>query len=244
MRVVRLYVNVALELHNELVLEEATLHYAANVLRLNKKSTLSLFNGDGFDYSCKILSSQNKSLTLKIIEKIVVVNESPLITNLILGISKTAHMDYAIQKCVEAGVTNFFPVFTERTTYKSSEKSDNNKRIHWNKIIISACEQCGRAKLPHLNNIDEFRNIKKLPSSTLGLVLDQNATQSITAFKDVVLPEVWLLVGPEGGLTHVELELANNNGYKSVACGPRVLRTESAAHSALIASQLMWGDLQ
>ena len=244
MRVVRLYVHQNLALHHEVTLGDAELHYATNVLRLNKNSSLLLFNGDGFDYSCEILSFKKKTVELKVIEKIQVKNESSLITNLVLGISKSSHMDYAIQKSVEAGVSNIYPICMERTIYKPSTKSNINKLQHWKKIIISACEQCGRAELPSLFNIAELTSISKLHDGDLGLVLDQNASQPITATDKHAPSVIWLLIGPEGGLTNKEISLAIEKGFQAVTCGPRVLRTETAVHTALICAQLLWGDYQ
>ena len=244
MRTVRLYVNQKLRLHHEVLLDEAALHYASNVLRLNNNSSLRLFNGDGYDYFCEILSINKKTIELKVIKKIQAKNESPLITNLVLGISKSSHMDFAIQKSVEAGVSNIYPVCTERTIYKSSIKSNNNKLQHWNKIIISACEQCGRAILPNLYDINDLTGINYLLDTDLGLVLDQNATQSIITITNPVPSVVWLLVGPEGGLTNTEIKFAIEKGFQAVTCGPRVLRSETAALTALICAQLLWGDYQ
>lgn len=242
MRAVRLYVNQILRLQHEVLLDDAALHYTSNVLRLNKKSSLLLFNGDGYDYFCEILSINKKTIELKVIKKIQAKNESPLITNLVLGISKSSHMDFAIQKSVEAGVSNIYPVCTERTIYKSSIKSNNNKLHHWNKIIVSACEQCGRAKLPTLYDINDLTDINNILDPDLGLVLDQNATQSIITITNPVPSVVWLLVGPEGGLTNTEIKFAIEKGFQAVTCGPRVLRSETAALTALICAQILWGD--
>ena len=244
MRVIRLYVNQNLALHHEVTLDDAALHYATNVLRLNENSSLFLFNGDGFDYSCEILSIKKKTIELKVIEKIQVNNESSLVTNLLLGISKSAHMDYAIQKSVEAGVSNIYPICMQHTVYKPSTKSNRNKYQHWKKVIISACEQCGRAKLPSLLDIAELTSMNKLLDQNLGLVLDRNASKSITSIDNPVPSVIWLLIGPEGGLTNKEISLAIEKGFQPVRCGPRVLRTETAAHTALICAQLLWGDYQ
>lgn len=242
MRVTRLYVNQNLEMHNEVMLDEATLHYAANVLRLNKFSSLTLFNGDGFDYACEILSFSRKLIRLRVYEKKQINNESPLITNLLLAISKSSHMDYAIQKSVEAGVTNIYPIYTERTVYKPNNKS-SNKFTHWKRVIVGACEQCGRAQLANIYNAIKFSEINDLNENELGLLLDQNSPRPISAVKYSSPKSFWFIVGPEGGLTNKEIEYAINvKGYQSVRCGPRILRTETAAHTIIISAQLMWGD--
>ncbi len=243
MRVIRLYVNQSLTLSNELQLDDTTRHHAINVLRLNKNSSLTLFNGDGYDYPCEILAFNKKAVEVKVIDHIKAIKESPLVTNLLLGISKSSHMDYAIQKSVEAGVTNIYPIATERTVTKFSAKSKSNKYQHWQRIIISACEQCGRATLPVLHDTTDLSYLKNLENDERGFVLDANSNYPLAKFSQDIFKSVWLLVGPEGGLTQVEISRAQQNGYQAVTCGPRVLRTETAALSAIVCAQLLWGDL-
>ena len=243
MRVIRLYVNQGLALNNEFNLDDATRHHAMNVLRLNKNSSLILFNGDGYDYPCEILAFNKKAVDVKVTGQIDAVKESPLATNLLLAVSKSSHMDYAIQKTVEAGVSDIYPVVSERTVTKLSTKSKANKHQHWQRIIISACEQCGRATLPALHEVTDLTCLKNLRSNERGFVLDANSNQTLSKFSQEILQSVWLLVGPEGGLTRPEINLAQTKGYQFVAFGPRVLRTETATLSVVICAQLLWGDL-
>lgn len=243
MRVIRLYVNQSLTLNNEFKLDDASRHYAVNVLRLNKNSSLILFNGDDYNYTCEIIAFNKKVVEVKITDQIKAAKESPLETNLLLGISKSSHMDYAVQKTVEAGVTNIHPIVTERTVTKLSSKSITNKYQHWQKIMTSTCEQCGRATLPTLHDIITFENLDNLSKNTHGFVLDTNAGQPLTRSSQDVVRSVWFLVGPEGGLTQSEINMAVKKGYQAVAFGPRILRTETAAVSVIVSAQLLWGDL-
>jgi len=243
MRAIRLYVNQSLTINNKLKLDDVTRHHAVNVLRLNKNSSLALFNGDGYDYSCEILSFSKKSFDVKIISRISAAKESPLITNLLLGISKSSNMDYAIQKTVEAGVTSICPIVTQRAVTKLSDKSKANKHRHWLRVIMSACEQCGRATPPTLHKIIDFSGLEKLKSGEGGFVLDPGSKQPLIKFNQTDFTSIYLLVGPEGGLTKLEISEAQQKGYQSVTCGPRVLRTETAALSVVICAQLLWGDL-
>lgn len=243
MRVIRLYVNQNLVLNNELQLDDTTRHHAINVLRLNKNSSLLLFNGDGYDYPSEILAFNKKAVEVKVTDQINAIKESPLVTNLLLGVSKSSHMDYAIQKTVEAGVTNIYPVVTERTIAKLSAKSKTNKHQHWQRIIVSACEQCGRATLPMLHDTTDLTCLKNLNTDERGFVLDSDSNNPLAKFSQDAFTSVWLLVGPEGGLTRIEITRAQQKGYQAVTFGPRVLRTETAALSAIVCAQLLWGDL-
>jgi len=243
MRAIRLYVPQSLSLLQELKLTEEPLHYALNVLRINKNSTLNLFNGDGNEYACEITQLTKKSLEVKITAQQQVTNNPPIAIDLYLGISKSSHMDYAIQKTVEAGVSNIYPVITERSVAKLSNKSAKNKVAHWEKIIISACEQCGRAELPELHAFQELTDIPTLNSNEIGFLLDAKAEQSLKSFAGENFNSIKLIIGAEGGLSVSEISSLRKKNYHAITLGPRILRTETAALSAVICAQLYWGDL-
>lgn len=243
MRVVRLYTPQNLAPDIDLELDDAVRHYAVNVLRLNKHSTLKLFNGDGFDYHCDILDIRKTILRVKITEQVKLTNEPSLTTRLYLAVSKSSHMDYAIQKTVEAGVTHIQPIITERTVNKVTSKSADNKHQHWQRIIQSACEQCGRAEVPTLSTITRIDEIKSLGTREYGLLLDASANQTMHSL-DINNPLcINLLIGPEGGLAENERDIALTKGFQAIRLGPRVFRTETAALAAVITAQLLWGDL-
>ena len=243
MRVIRLYLDQNLAKGDVVKLNDANRHHAINVLRINKKSLLKLFNGNGHDYTCEILTCNKKTIELKITGEKIIEKESSLTTKLFLGVSKSTHMDYAIQKSVEAGITSIHPLITERTISKLSEKTRSNKVQHWHRIIINACEQCGRAVIPTLHDIAVPADLPDLLADEYGFIFDSDAHQSLIDFSQDTITSLCLLIGPEGGLTKSEISSAIEKGYKSVMIGPRVLRTETAALSATICSQLLWGDV-
>ncbi len=244
MRVIRLYSpNHSLAPDSELELDERTRHYAINVLRLSKHSGLVIFNGDGFDYVCEILVCSKSSLRVKVSKQQALNNESSLKIHLYLGISKSSHMDFAIQKTVETGVSCIQPVLMERTVSKATNKSLANKHQHWQRIIQSACEQSGRAIIPKLNESIEIDEIETLFENEHGLVFDSNSNQNIQSLNLCAPEVVKLLIGPEGGLSEREIQQALQKGFQAVHCGPRVLRTETAAVTAVLLAQREWGDL-
>lgn len=151
-------------------------------------------------------------------------------------------MDYAIQKSVELGVKEITPLFTEYCVVNLDEKRIKKRLQHWQGIIISACEQCGRNMIPVLNQPVSLNNWSK-NINELCLMLDPLANDSIKTIK----PEnksINLIIGPEGGLSSTEIsELSSKNDFYPVRFGPRILRTETAAVSAITAIQLLWGDL-
>ena len=243
MRVVRLYTHQYLAPDIDLELDDDARHHATNVLRLNKHSKLTLFNGDGFDYKCEILECKKSSLRVNITQQVKLNNESHLKTHLFLGISKSSHMDYAIQKTVEAGVSSIHPILMQHTVSKVNSKSLKNKHQHWQRIIQSACEQSGRATIPNLFEVSELSSIEPCLKNEPGLVFDTSSNQNMQNVNIENPTSIKLLIGPEGGIASNELEYALQKGFHVVHCGPRILRTETAALTAVLLAQREYGDL-
>jgi 16S rRNA (uracil1498-N3)-methyltransferase len=189
------------------------------VLRLKKGADLTVFNGDG----------RNREV------------ESPLTTHIGLGISRGERMDLAIQKAVELGVSRITPLFTEHCVVRLDDTRRGNRRQHWQKVARSACEQCGRNRVPE---IEEPIELKDWVAGREGLRLFFDP-QAAVGLKDLPRPEglVSLLSGPEGGFAEKERVLAREAGFIPVRLGPRILRTETAVLAALAAIQTIWGDL-
>ena len=150
-------------------------------------------------------------------------------------------MDFAIQKAVELGVTEITPLFTERCGVKLDTERLQKRTEQWQKIAISACEQSGRSVVPLVHpalNLDKWL---AQPTEELKLTLDPWAKDTIKTLTPV--NAVRLVIGPEGGFSDREVQLTTNAGFVAVQLGPRVLRTETAALTAISALQLQMGDL-
>jgi 16S rRNA (uracil1498-N3)-methyltransferase len=162
------------------------------------------------------------------------------------GISRGDRMDFTLQKSVELGVNKITPLFTERCGVKLSSERLAKKREQWQKIVISACEQCGRCIVPLVTEHMLFQDWLNEQTSALKLNLHPKADHSImTLPMDKLANElrVRLLIGPEGGLTDEEINQANQADFQDILLGPRVLRTETAALTAITALQCRFGDL-
>ena len=167
--------------------------------------------------------------------------ESPLSLTLIQGVSRGDRMDYTLQKAVELGVNKIVPVTTERCNVQLSGQRAQKKMDHWQGVIISASEQSGRCKLPILCPIMLFDEMVAKFNIGSRLILEPTAA---LGFKSLpVQMETSLLIGPEGGFSDEEVHTAVKQGFQAIKFGPRILRTETAAVSALAVLQAMWGDL-
>jgi len=238
----RFYVPVALAASTTLALPEAVAHHAAHVLRLRSGDAVTLFNGSGGEYTARITAIGKHDVTVEIERHDPVERESPLPVTLAQALSSGERMDLTIQKAVELGVTRIVPVESERGVVRLKGERAGKRVAHWQQVVVSACEQCGRNRIPEVNGITAL---------DAWLAVEGGAAQrwvllpgADTALRDLPRPQqsIELLVGPEGGFTNSEADAAKRAGYLPVRLGPRVLRTETAAPALLAALQALWGD--
>jgi 16S rRNA (uracil1498-N3)-methyltransferase len=242
MRVPRLYIDMPLTTGETINLPRDKAHHISNVLRMRIGDSIKLFNGSGDDYQSKVIEIGKKNAQIEIAESIQVANESPLTINLCLAVARGQHMDFSIQKAVELGVKNIIPVTSEFSNVKIQDDRVHNKLAHWQNIIISATEQCGRSYLTEIQKPVSFVEWVRLDASKIRLILHPESLQSMA---NISLPdnELTLMIGPEGGFSDAEVELAQENGCDPINLGPRILRTETAVISAVSNAQQLWGDL-
>jgi len=242
MRIPRIYVPDALTSGTQATLPEQSAHHLRHVLRLQPGAELVLFDGRGGDFQARIGSITKRDLTVDVGAHRDHDCESNLAVELGLGISKGDRMDYSIQKATELGVTRIIPLDTERSTVALSGDRSEKKWEHWHGVIVSACEQCGRNRLPELAKPTDFDVWVSQVTAQSKYVLSPTATRS---FRQHAAPTdlVSLAIGPEGGLTDGEIRLAERFGFSPTRLGPRILRAETAAVAALCALQTLWGDI-
>lgn len=239
----RFHSPIALTVGQSVPLSDNALAHAVRVMRLKVGDTLTLFCGDGFDYQCALSSIEKKSARVEVLSRTQVSNESPLSIRLLQGISSGDRMDYTIQKAVELGVTEIYPLSTERCVTKLSGDRAEKRTEHWQGVAIAACEQSGRAVIPHVHAplaLPQWLSQYATPDC-LNLLLNPVGAQRLAALSKPDHP-IHLLIGPEGGLSPAEIELATQHHFQSIVLGPRILRTETAALTAIAGMQTLWGD--
>jgi 16S rRNA (uracil1498-N3)-methyltransferase len=249
----RFYCLEHLQIGTSVKLSDNAAAHATRVLRLNAGDKIRLFNGDGFDYGCELISLKKSETLAKVLSQQEIKNESPLNITLLQGISSGERMDYTIQKAVELGVSAIQPLSTERSVVKLSPERAQKRLEHWQNVVIAACEQCGRAKIPPVfapeslsawlgTNIHagagdaDFNNEK-----AVRILLNPIGAKQLSALPKTT-QNIQLLIGAEGGLSQAEIDLATTHGFQSIVLGPRILRTETAALTAIAAMQTLWGD--
>lgn len=240
----RLYTDTDLRPGTELMLGGAPARYLGRVLRLRVGDELTLFNGHGGEYYAVVQSLGKEAVTLEVGEFIDREAESPLRIHLLQGLARGERMDLIVQKCTELGVSRISPLSTDHGVVRLEGKRARKRVDHWRGIAASACEQCGRNRLPEIDEPIGLRD-------WLGQNLEQQAARIIlrpgaaTPIGDVAVDAstLVLLIGPEGGFSESEYELAEATGFEPVGLGPRILRTETAALATVTALQTLFGDM-
>ncbi len=242
MRLIRVYVEEPLSVGTSCAVGGSAANHIKRVLRLRDGDALTLFDGRGGEYTGRIAGMHKDAVRVDVQEHHDVERESALDLRLVQGISRGERMDWVMQKATELGVRRIVPVLTERTVVKLDERQGERKIQHWRGIVIAACEQCGRNRLPELTApVSFFDAVRASEAETTRLLLSPSATLRA---RDLPRPsQVTLLIGPEGGLADSEEGFAIRAGFEPVQLGPRVLRTETAAVAALAALQHDFGDL-
>lgn len=241
MRIPRIYSPQALTENTQIELDDNAAHHVGKVLRMQTGRELILFNGEGpYHFNAVIEQADKKRVSVSINEKIETSNESPLYIHVAQALSKGDKMELVIQKAVELGVNEITPIWTEHCDVKLNAERMEKKLKQWQGIIISACEQCGRNIVPTLNPVVKFNDWVANIEADEKWVLDPRGNSEQTT-PDAITSAV-IAIGPEGGLSQDEIQLACDNGFKAKLIGPRVLRTETAALTAVTLLQSQWGD--
>lgn len=243
MPISRIYQNIPLKTGQDVQLSDGAFHHLARVLRAKAGELVVIFNGQGGEYKGVIATITKKNIVVTIHHEIEREAESSLNIILAQGISRGEKMDYTIQKAVELGVKKIIPLITERCTVKLNQERSERRWQHWQSIIIGACEQSGRNYIPELSLPQFFENWVTAAKADFCFVLAPNSNNHL---KEIVIPNrshVILAIGPEGGWTEKEEQIAKNKDFMGLNLGPRILRTETAAIAALTAFQCLYGDM-
>jgi 16S rRNA (uracil1498-N3)-methyltransferase len=241
MRITRLYVAQPLVVGSELLLPAEAAHHLGVVLRAAVGQRVVLFDGAGTEAQAVIVLCERKQVRVRIEQAMLVNRESPLRIHLAIGISRGERMDFVLQKSTELGVHTITPLFCERTEVKLSGERLQKKMEQWQKIVVSACEQSGRTQLPHLHSAATLATTLQEDDSEQRFVLHHRSDSALKNTANTV-HSVLLLIGPEGGLSEVEIAAAQQARCVPLTLGPRVLRTETAPLAAISLLQYRWGD--
>ena len=225
-------------------LPPASAHHAVRVLRLASGTPVLLFDGTGAEYPAVLNVTGKDSATVLPGAPQFPEVEAPFPVWLGQGLSQADKFDLVLQKSVELGVSAITPLALQRSVVRLDDERAAKRRVHWQGVVVAACEQCGRVRLPDLHGQHTLAAwIATLPAQALRLRLDPAARADVAA-QPLPAAGVVLAVGPEGGFDPAEAALLDAAGFQGVRLGPRILRTETAALAALAALQAWHGDFR
>jgi 16S rRNA (uracil1498-N3)-methyltransferase len=243
-RLTRIHVPTPLAEGTEITLPEQAGEHLTRVLRLEEGAALTLFNGAGGEFSATLGARSGKRVMARVLRHDPVERESPLSITLLQGVARGERMDLIVQKATELGVARIVPVLAERSVVKIDVKQRARKLEHWRAIAISACEQCGRNRVPAIDEPAPLGDaVAQVPAEVSRALLGADGGLSLPAFASRAAGRpLALLIGPEGGLADNERQFALASGFAACRLGPRIMRTETAGLAALAALQAITGD--
>jgi 16S rRNA (uracil1498-N3)-methyltransferase len=239
----RFHVPQALAAGQQLELPADVAHHV-NVVRMEPGDTLTLFNGDGGEYRAVLTEVQKKKAWAEV--KVFDPREAelPFAVTLAQALPEGSKMDWIIEKAVELGVVAIQPLAARRCVVRLSAERAEKKLEHWNGIVVSASEQCGRNRLASVTMPVEFREWITQQDLHRRVILTPRASASLADWARHQPPQaVCIMVGPEGGFSDEEEAEALRHGALPLSIGPRVLRTETAALAAVSILAAAWGGI-
>lgn len=242
MRVPRIYHPHRLQASTEIMLSDDAANHVARVLRMGIGQALQLFDGTNQVFEATIVTSDKKGVRVTVAEGREENRESPLDLHLGQVISRGEKMEFTIQKSIELGVNTITPLFSARCGVKLDSERLAKKVQQWQKIVIAACEQCGRNRIPQIREVMALEAWCAEQDNRVKLTLHPRANHTINTLS-LADKQVRLLIGPEGGFSDDEVAMTTRHGFTDILLGPRVLRTETTALTAITALQVRFGDL-
>lgn len=222
-------------------------NHIRKVLRLRPGDNITVCDGEGNDYYVKIEEVEAEQVSASIISMEKSRNEPPVRITLFQGLPKSDKMDLIVQKSIELGISRIVPVITDHTVVRIENRKDaENKAIRWRRIALEAAKQCNRARIPQVEMPVSYTiALEELKKIELAFIPYERETKNSLRkyLSGVEVRDAAIMIGPEGGFSEKEIELAVSYGVMPVTLGPRILRTETAGMAALSILMYELGDM-
>jgi 16S rRNA (uracil1498-N3)-methyltransferase len=243
----RFFVNEPLapaSIGTEIALPDPVVHHAMRVLRLSAGDAITLFTGRGGEYAATLTRTDKRDAWARIDAFVAADREPRLAVTIVQAVAASDTMDAVVRRAVELGVVAIRPVVSERGARVPSGAQGAKRLAHWRQIALSACEQCGRNRVPDVHEPAPLADwLLARPREDAGVVFDPRSDATLASLP-APSGRLDTLIGPEGGLTAEEVARARDAGMRSARLGPRMLRADTASLAALTAVNLLWGDFR
>jgi 16S rRNA (uracil1498-N3)-methyltransferase len=225
-------------------LPDAVAHHL-HVVRQQAGDELVLFNGEGGQARARLVEIGKRRASAEVVALDAVDVELPFRLTLAQGLPEGSKMDWIVEKAVELGAAAIQPLAAQRSVVRLSGERADKRLAHWQGVVVSASEQCGRNRLADVAPVQDFHRWLGLDADGgTRILLSPRADASLAQWaRATPARDVTVLVGPEGGFTDQEEDAARAAGALALSMGPRVLRTETAGLAALAILAAGWGGI-
>jgi 16S rRNA (uracil1498-N3)-methyltransferase len=247
MRRIRIHVEGPLVSGGRAALSESASQHLGRVLRLQAGDEIQAFDGEGGEWRARIAELAKRGGEIELLDALPALPEPALRIELGQALARGEKMDLVLQKATELGAVRIAPLVTERSEVKLDAERAERRLAHWRGVLIGACEQCGRARLPQLSAPQKLEDWAAQVQAPIRLLLDPEGERNLADIAAAIPQggaELALAIGPEGGFGPRDLAALRAGGFLGLRLGPRVLRTETAGLAALAALQAVAGDLR
>lgn len=230
------------ETHGKILGADAS--HISRVLRMKVGEKIEVCDLDGYDYDCTIRTISADAVEFDVLDKHPSVCEPDVSLTLFMAFPKSDKFELIVQKCVELGVCRIVPVISARCIARPDAKSAIKKLERYNKIAYEAAKQCGRAKIPSVEEFVDFKTAIELSKQAdISMLFYEKGGRGVADILDGDYKSIAVFVGSEGGFEESEAELAKKNGVHLAYLGPRILRCETAAIAATTTVMFTTGNL-
>jgi len=232
--------------HQRATVEGPELDHLRKVLRLGPGDSIIVFDDAGWEHEAVIRSLSAQAAEIDVLRSFQAERESPLQLTLAVGLTKGEKMDFVVEKATELGAQAIVPFVSAYTVPKLDQRKIEKRGERWQKIALAAAKQCRRTRIPEIFPLVNFENMVQQTAGPLNLLFwEKEAHQTLKQVHatDPDARSIFLVTGPEGGLSDQEADLAQQHGFKAIRLGRRILRAETAAVTAASLVQFLWGDL-
>ncbi len=222
------------------------IRHICKVLRLGEGDAVVLFDGEGKEYRASITRIFPEQVILTLMaEGASARAESSLRIVLGMALLKSSKFEWLLQKATELGVSEVLPFSSSRVIPRREEEQSRARLARWEKIVAQAARQCGRSLLPRVHPPCSFEEVLQTDreGATKIFLWEKEETRTLSDALTEANPEIFFLVGPEGGFSDPEALRAQEAGFRPVRLGPRILRAETAAIAGVALLQFIRGDL-
>ena len=242
------FIDPSATINSLVTIQQSEAHHIKNVLRLRPGDRIKLFDGTGFEFEAVIRKMSAEKVDVEILSRIRATLRSAVQIMVAQAFLKEKKMDDLVRKLCELGVAKWIPFFSQRSIARPDPSRLAGRTRRWHRIAAEALKQCRRPDLPEIAGPLSFEEVLDFSKTCdLNIVFWENEStplnSAIESNEKHPIKKILLMLGPEGGFTHQEIQMSEHSGFFVAGLGPRILRAETATLAACAIVQYLFGDM-